>query len=98
MGRHTSSGNARWNRESKYGASTAAVIVFLGLLGNVVEAQGTTLWNPVRTICNLRFGRATVVGDKMYLDGGEIMDQQNYLAGVDQPFQADQMFRWESEC
>ena len=66
-------------------------------LGDIVMGQGSSAWNPVKTVCNMNFGRSTVLGDKLYVDGGEIMDQQNYLFGIDKPYYNSNMHRWQSE-
>jgi len=97
MARQTSKGSLR--RSTQYILSASAATLVVSLLGsaNVVYGQGTTLWNPVKTTCNLRFGRGTVVEDKMFVDGGELMDKQNYLDGIDVPYRNSNMFRWQSE-
>jgi len=63
----------------------ALIVSLLGPAG-VVDGQNTTSWNPVGTTCNLRFGQGTVVGNKMFVDGGQQLDQQNYLNGTDKPY------------
>jgi len=86
MARQTSKGNLR--QKSKYVLSTSTAALIVRLLGSagVVDGQDTTSWNPVKTTCNLRAGQGTVVGNKMFVDGGEQMDQQNYLNGADRPY------------
>ncbi|KAF8422747.1 hypothetical protein EV426DRAFT_165093 [Tirmania nivea] len=97
MARPNSKGSPR--RMTKYvlSASTAALVVSLLGSANVVYGQGTNLWNPVKTTCNLRFGRGTVVGDKMFVDGGEQMDQQNYQDGIEVPYRSSNVFRWQNK-
>lgn len=97
MARQTSQGSIR--RKTKYVLSVSTATLVVSLLGsaNVVYGQSTTVWNPVKTTCNLRFGRGTVVGDKMFVDGGEQMDQQNYLDGINVPYRSSNVFRWQSE-
>ena len=59
--------------------------------------QGLIDWDPVKTTCNMALARGAVVGDKMYVDGGEFIDKIQYQNGVDEPYRSD-MLRWESEC
>jgi len=97
MAGQTWRGNLR--RKTKYVLSASTATLIASLLGSagVVDGQATTLWNPVKTTCNLRFGRGTVVGDKLFFDGGEQMDEQNYLNGTNTPYSNSNMFRWQSE-
>jgi len=62
-------GNLR--RKTKYVLSALTATLIASLLGSagIVDGLATTIWNPVKTTCNLRYGRVTVVGDKMFLDG-----------------------------
>lgn len=77
-----------------------AVLVYLAVLGDIAmgQGQGGSTWDPVKTVCNMNLGRSVVLGNKMYVDGGEIMDQQNYLFGIDKPYYNSNMIRWQSEC
>lgn len=75
----------------------AALMCLLGW-GNIVMGQGISTWDPVKTVCNMAYARGIVLGSKMFVDGGEIMDQQNYLDGTDKPYRNSNMFRWQSEC
>lgn len=75
----------------------AEVLVCLLGLGTIVIGQGSSSWDPVKTVCNLVFARGVVLGDKMYVDGGEVMDQDNYKLGVDKPYYNSNMYRWQSE-
>jgi len=75
----------------------ATLIVSLLGLASVGDGQVTTLWNPVKTTCNLRFAQGTVVGDKMFVTGGEQIDQVMYLKGIDTPYPKSTMVRWQSE-
>jgi len=83
-------------RKTKYAlpALTATLIASL-LDSGVVDGQGTTLWNPVKTTCNLRYGRGTLVGDKMFVDGGEQIDQF-YYGGIDIPLSMRKLATWQS--
>lgn len=80
------------------GGKLAAALVCLIGLGNVVMSQGLSTWDPVKTTCNLQLGRGVVVGDRMFFDGGEMMDQQEYKNGIDKPYRTSDMLRWQSEC
>jgi len=95
MARQASKGNLR--RTTKYAlpALTATLIASL-LDSGVVDGQGTTLWNPVKTTCNLRYGRGTLVGDKMFVDGGEQIDQYFYRGGIDIPLSVQNVALWQS--
>ena len=98
MARQTSKGSLR--QKSKYvlsaSASTAALIVSLLGSPGVVNGQSTTFWSPVKTTCNLRFGQGTVVGNKMFVDGGEQVDQQNYLNEANKLHPRSDNFWWQS--
>ena len=82
MAQQTSKGNLR--QKTKYVLSMATAALIVSLLGSagVVDGQNTTSWNPVKTTCNLRAGQGTVVGNKMFVDGREQMDQQYYRNGT----------------
>jgi len=95
MARQASKGNLRWKTKYVLPALTATLIASL-LDSGVVDGQGTPSWNPVRTACNLRYGRGTVVGAKMFVDGGEHGDQQYYLDGIDIPVSSEAVVRWQS--
>ena len=75
----------------------AASVCLLGL-GNVVMSQGKIEWDPVKTACNIRAARAVVVGNKMYLDGGEIIHQGQYKDTLDKPWPISDTIAWESKC
>ena len=64
----------------------------------LVTSQGLSTWDPLRTTCNIGSGRAVVVGNKMYVDGGEIVDQSGYGDGIDKPYRSVDLPRWQSEC
>jgi len=91
MARQASKGNLR--RKTKYvlSALTATLIASL-----VVNGQDTNLWNPVKTTCNLEHGQGTVVGDKMFVDGGEQRDKQYYRGKFDTPRSASIVYPWQS--
>jgi len=93
MARQTSKGNLR--QKTKYVLSTPTAALIVSLLG-WVGVVGTTSWNPVGTTCNLRAGQGTVVGNKMFVAGGEQLDQQNYLNGTDKPYPRSDMVWWQS--
>ena len=57
-------------------------------------SQGTSTWDPVKTVCNINLARGVVLGDKMYVDGGDIMDEQYYQSGTDN---STEMTWWQSE-
>ena len=65
----------------------------------MVMGQGSSesSWDPVKTVCNFANARGIVVKNKLYLDGGVIMDQQNYLFGTDKPYYNSNMIRWQSK-
>lgn len=91
MGRQQTSGRSRW---AKF---TTALVCLLGL-GGVVKGQGKAMWDPVKTTCNMNLGQGVVMGKKMYIDGGETMDQWNYGDGIDKPNRVPGMARWQSRC
>jgi len=95
MARQASKGNLWWKTKYVLPALTATLIASL-LDSGVVDGQGTTLWNPVKTTCNLRYGRGTLVGDKMFVDGGEQVDQQFYRRGTDIPLSVKTVATWQS--
>lgn len=86
MGRQRISGG-QWGQ-----LSTA--LVFLLVLANL----GLSTWDPVERTCNMLLARGVVVGNKLYIDGGEITDQGNYKDGLDKPYPISTMTRWQSEC
>ena len=96
MTRQRSVGYGRWG--VGYIAQRAAVLVCLLGFGDTVMGQVSSEWDPVKTVCNMVVARGVVLGDKMYVDGGEIMDQQNYKDGIDKPYPNSNMARWQSEC
>ena len=59
--------------------------------------QGSSTWDPLKTVCNIALARGIILGDKMYVDGGVIMDQQNYKFGIDQPYYNSDLLRWPSK-
>ena len=81
----------------RWGRLTAALGCLLGF-GNFVRSQGPSGWDPVKTTCNMVLARAVVVGSKMYVDGGEIIDEQNYQDGIDKPYRSSEFTQWQSEC
>lgn len=48
-------------------------------MGIFVMGQGLSTPDPVKTTCNILFARGAVAGNKMYHDGGELMDEKYYL-------------------
>ena len=76
----------------------AAFVCLLGF-GDIVIGQGSGIstWDPVKTICNINLARGVIVGQMMYVDGGEIIDQQNYQFGIDKPYYYSNMFPWQSK-
>ena len=91
MGNQQTPGCGRW------GHLTAALVWLIGL-GNVVMGQGLPTPDPVKTTCNILFARGVVAGNKMYLDGGELMDESFYDGGKDEPQFNQEKLRWQSEC
>lgn len=89
MGCQQTSGCGRWQL-------TTALVCLLGL-GNIVTSQVLSVWDPVKTTCNMDLGRGVVVGNKMYIDGGEIVDQQYYKNGIDKPYPRGNLIHWQSE-
>lgn len=85
MGRQQISG-------SRWGQLATALGCLLGL-GNL----GLSAWDPVERTCDMIGARAVVVGNKLYIDGGRIMDQDNYKDGLDQPYPISKMTHWQSE-
>ena len=77
----------------RWGKLTTALVCLLGL-GN----RGLSTWDPVERTCNIVKSRGVVVGNKLYLDGGEVIDQGNYKDGPDKPYPISGMARWQSEC
>lgn len=71
-----------------------ALVCLLGL-GDIV--MGQQAWNPVHTICNLNSGRSSIVGNRMYIDGGQIVDQMYFKNGTDQPYDYSDLVSWSSE-
>lgn len=91
MGHQKTAGRGRWKK------LITASLCLLGL-GNVVMSQGKIEWDPVKTACNIRAARAMVVGNKMYLDGGEIIHQGQYKDTLDKPCRISDTVGWESKC
>ena len=89
MGRQQTSGYGRWEL-------TTALVCLLGL-GNIVTGQVVSVWDPVKTTCSLDLGRAVVVGNKMYVDGGEIVDQRYFKNGINKPYPRGKLNHWQSE-
>ena len=77
---------------------TTALVCLLGL-GNVVMGQGFSTWNPVKTTCNTALARGMVVGNTMYVDGGEFIDQYFY-GDIGKPSRMGGVTptRWQSKC
>ena len=69
---------------------------FLLGLDDIVIGQGSSTWDPVNTVCSIVLAQGVVLGDKMYVDGGEILNQQYFLNGVDKPYFSSGMTRWQS--
>ena len=88
----------RWGLGYIVQRGRTALVCLLGF-GDIIMGQASSeaTWDPVKTTCNMDLARGVVVGNKMYVDGGEIMDQQNYLFGIDQPYYESNMIRWQSE-
>ena len=78
-----------------YGRWIGYIICLLGFGGNVV-GQGSVSWDPVKTVCNILHPRGVIVENKMYVDGGEVIDRQNYYLGTDKPYYNTGMIRWQS--
>lgn len=73
-------------------------VALVCLVGNIVTAQITEpVWDPVKTVCNIRYAQSTIVGDMLYVDGGQIMDKRNYFRGVDEPYYDSGMTWWQSK-
>ena len=73
-------------------------VVLVCLLGNIVGGQITEpVWDPVKTVCNIRYAQSTIVGSKLYIDGGQILDKRNYFRGVDEPYYDSGMTWWQSK-
>lgn len=85
LGRQQISGG-RWGR-------LATTLVCLLGLGNPLS-----IWEPWDRTCDMTGARAVVVEDKLYIDGGRIMDRDNYKDGIDNPYPISNMTRWQSEC
>lgn len=85
----------------RYAQLTAALVCLLGL-GNFVTSQqdisASDSQESLRRACGTNNAQVTVVGDKMYLDGGEIYDEQEFWLGKDKPFRITAMTPWQSEC
>ena len=69
----------------------AALVCLLGLGGIIM---GQSIWDPVNDVCNIQLARAIVLGDKMYMDGGQIVDKQ-YYPDLDKPTLGT-MNQWQS--
>lgn len=91
MGRQQTPGRSQWGR------LTAALLCLSGL-GSIVTGQVVSVWDPVMTTCNMDLARGVVVGNKMYIDGGEIIDEKYYKNGTDKPYPRAEMSFWQSEC
>ena len=79
---------------------TAALVCLLGL-GNVVTSQGLATWDPMKSLrnaCSTNLAQVMVLGNKLYLDGGELFDEQEFKNGKDKPYRPSDMLRWQSEC
>ena len=94
--RRQRSGYCRWG--VGYIVQRGAALLYLLGLGDIVMGQGNgnSTWDPVKTVCNIAHARGVILGDKMYVDGGQIMDQQYYLFGIDKPCYNSAMDRWQS--
>lgn len=68
------------------------------LLGlGIVMGQDISTWDPVDTVCNIIQARGVVLEDKMYVDGGMVINQQYYLLGRDKPYNFSTLIPWQSE-
>ena len=93
MERRQAPGRGRWGQ-----LITTLVVCLLGF-GNIVTGQGLpSVWNPVDTVCNMALGRGVVVGNKMYVDGGEVTDQSSYKNGTDKLSRISDTPPWQSKC
>ena len=88
----------------RWGQLTAELVCLLGL-GNLVMGQSISQdlsgWDPTKSTCNMDWAQGVVLGNKMYLDGGELVDQNKFKYGTDQPFPKPTpayLTRWQSEC
>lgn len=52
-------------------------------LGGIVMGQGDKY--PVEDVCNIALARGIVLGDKMYVDGGRIIEKEQYNSSEDKP-------------
>lgn len=87
------------HRQPDYGRWGVGYIVqqvFLLGLG-IVMGQDISTWDPVDTGCNIIQARGIDLGDRMYVDGGMIINQQYYLLGIDKPYNFWTMIPWQSE-
>lgn len=74
------------------------VLVRLLELGNIVMSQYTEPgWDPVTTVCNIVHASSTIVGERLYVDGGELIDQGEYKYGPENPYHWRGLVRWESK-
>lgn len=90
------SGYSRWGH--MYFVRQGVVLVCLLELGNIVMGQYTLPgWDPVKTVCNILHASSTIVGGKLYVDGGELIDQEEYKYGPDNPYYWGDIVRWESK-
>ena len=87
---HQRSGYGRW------GIGYIVLVCLLGL-GDIVMGQERSTWDPIKQVCNMALARGVVLGDKMYVDGGQIMDEMYYKFGVDKPSYSSGMTWWQSE-
>ena len=93
--RHQRAGYGRWGVRYIFQR-----VWLLGLwdivMGQISSTQDST-WDPVKTVCSIVLARGIVLGDKMYVDGGEIVDQQYFRFGIDMPVDSGNIMRWQSE-
>ncbi|KAF8464445.1 hypothetical protein BDZ91DRAFT_729867 [Kalaharituber pfeilii] len=82
--------------------SSAAVLVgcIMGA-GTMVKAQGSADdgWDPLYETCQLAHARGTVIGDKMFVDGGEMTDVLYWTANQltpDDPLLDSNLRRWQN--
>ena len=55
-----------------------------------------TIRDPVEAVCNIGLARSIVLGDRMYVDGGQIIDKTEYDK-IDEPIPNGSIQRWQSE-
>ena len=85
--RHQQPGNGRWGVRN-----IIRQVCLLGL-GGIVMGQGYKY--PVGDVCNIALARGLVLGDKMYVDGGRIIDKGQYLS-EDDPAWFNTLKWWQS--